>query len=95
MCRRHAPLALVLLAACEPGSGVAHLPPAATPQQLVDAALESPGDGSDILEALAEFQSAESWRNVPAGVVVTPRTIETLLEARENVTVSRADESAP
>lgn len=81
MLTRLAPLALVMLAACDQGGEAASLPPAVTPQELVQAAMESPGDGSDILEAVECFASAEAWRNAPAGVVVSPRNVEAILHA--------------
>ena len=78
---RLAPLALVMLAACEPGGGAGHLPPAVAPHDLLREALESPGDGSDILEALAEFESTETWRKAPAGLVISDRTLQAIASA--------------
>jgi hypothetical protein len=81
MLTRLAPLALLMLAACDHVGDAASVPPAVTPQELLRSAMESPGDGSDILEAVGCFGSAEAWRNAPAGVVVSPRSVEAILHA--------------
>jgi hypothetical protein len=78
---RLAPIALVVLAACEPGGDDASVPSAVTPQELLRSAMESPGDGSDILEAVGRFGATEAWRNAPAGLVVSPRSVEAILHA--------------
>lgn len=79
---RLAALALVMLAACDHGGDAASLPPAVTPEALMQSAMQSPGDGSDVLDAISCFGSAEAWRNAPAGVVVSPRSVEAILDAQ-------------
>lgn len=76
-------IALLVVSAWSCAGDASSVPPAVTPEELLQSAIDSPGDGSDVLKTLADFESAEAWRNAPAGMVVSKRGVEAILNAEE------------